>query len=68
MNGMNVGAVLYPCQDHFLRVLPLHQVTVKTGTLGRIRTDTKLLLRQSPLPIALRGHLLDMWTFWIEGI
>ena len=24
-----LAAVLYPCQDHFLRVLPLHQGSVK---------------------------------------
>ena len=53
-----LAAVSYPCQDHFLRVLPLHQGSGNFGTFRRIRTPNHLLLRQAALPISVRRHYM----------
>ena len=47
-----IELVFYPYQGY---VMPLYYESSILGTLGQIRTDTLLLLRQLPLPIGLQG-------------
>lgn len=49
-----LAAVLYPCQDHFLRVLPLHQGSVKLIHVISCHTD-KLVPPKGIEPLFLRS-------------